>query len=406
MAGNPNPSAHDDNAFLWVAGGGVALLLAFWWLIHPFFADALLAERRLVAHIMLWIDAGALDPRLALQMRAGYAPSEWTLHNLNRYALLTAWAVNPLLLLGVGWFAWRRAGRNPAGRMRRRFTNVTLPTYLAPAFPWTLPALWAPPPCWRGKRPPGKPPACLVRRYPIDSGPWRMARRPLELARDHGMLHGLQLQRETTEAFYRTQMGSLWGGLERLPRHQQALLGVFVAQILGAGLDGAPADPRGEKDGRKIAKQLLSDLVYYHTRAWQPLQAGQDEPAVAWARAGVRDPRIQAMIGGHAYVHTVLMRLLFEARRFGVLNPALYLWLRVHDKPLWYSLHNVGRTTPFPESAATFQHWRAEMKVGRALLRPHIDGLYDAMKKAIDDVDFMASDLDAAGTKKSGRSRR
>ena len=49
-------------------------------------------------------------------------------------------------------------------------------------------------------------------------------------------------------------------------------------------------------------------------------------------RSGLDHAAIQEVIGQHGYTHTVLMRLLDEARRGGVLPPALFTWLKGVDE--------------------------------------------------------------------------
>lgn len=94
--------------------------------------------------------------------------------------------------------------------------------------------------------------------------------------------------------------------------------------------------------------------------------------------AAVRDA-----IGQHGYTHTVLMRLLDEARRGGVLPPALFAWLKGVDRPLWYALTSLGRRAPFVEGLGACAHYAAERRMGGALHSPAVAGAVEALAVAL-----------------------
>jgi len=363
MAQQQQGNPHQDDEPIWIAGAILVATVGLWWLLRPWVARWVLIGRGWIDTVILWIDPHAFGPRVALQMRAGYALSEWDLHNLDRYASHSMWVLNPILMLILAGWTWRRGRANPVMRMRRTFNRESLVRYMLPAFPWSLPVL--------GKD--------LVHTS-IHEGPWRMARRPFEIARDHRLFQGRSLSVSKTEAFWKTQMGATWLGLDVLPRSHQALLGAFCAQVL---------------ESRQTAKRLLESLVRL-----QSTGEGDDQEAIGWARRALNPPanlptddpavKLRKALGQHAYVHTLFFRALSEAQQFGVLNPAMYLWLRTTDRALWYTLHNVGRITPFPEAAATFQHFRAEKRAERdgGLMRPYTRGLTDALKYALEDLAY------------------
>lgn len=100
-------------------------------------------------------------------------------------------------------------------------------------------------------------------------------------------------------------------------------------------------------------------------------------------RSGLDHAAIQEVIGQHGYTHTVLMRLLDEARRGGVLPPALFTWLKGVDRPLWYALTSLGRRAPFVEALGACAHYAAERRMGSALSGPAVEGAVEALAAAL-----------------------
>ncbi|PCI00227.1 MAG: hypothetical protein COB76_03920 [Alphaproteobacteria bacterium] len=70
----------------------------------------------------------------------------------------------------------------------------------------------------------------------------------------------------------------------------------------------------------------------------------------------------------HAFVTTALIGALAFARsEGGVLAPAQFVWLRGHDRPLWYPLNNLGRQAFHAEAMGAMSHYRAEKQVQRPI---------------------------------------
>ena len=87
----------------------------------------------------------------------------------------------------------------------------------------------------------------------------------------------------------------------------------------------------------------------------------------------------------------------------GVLAPAQFVWLRAHDRALWYPLNNLGRQTLHMEAMGATAHYKAEKLAQRPIPRPKV---VDAVKSL---VEFMASNriralpqLDYSHSKKRG----
>ena len=99
-----------------------------------------------------------------------------------------------------------------------------------------------------------------------------------------------------------------------------------------------------------------------------------------------------AIVNRHAYAHTALMELLNTARlRAGVLAPGQFAWLKLVDRPLWYTLHSLGFETegigrylhpnPRVEAIGTRDHWAVERLAGEPVIEPSMDRAVDALRK-------------------------
>lgn len=86
----------------------------------------------------------------------------------------------------------------------------------------------------------------------------------------------------------------------------------------------------------------------------------------------------EQIMNNHGFVITGLMSLLQEVRRGGVVAGSDFLWVKAHNRTLFYALNSVGRKTTYTESAGPFSHWLLELHMGRALSQP---STYEAVKQ-------------------------
>lgn len=84
----------------------------------------------------------------------------------------------------------------------------------------------------------------------------------------------------------------------------------------------------------------------------------------------------------HAWTTTALLRALLTAREEGgVMAPAQFVWLRGHDRLLWYPLNNLGRQSHHMEALGAMAHFKAEKMAKRPIPRPKVK---DAVKAIVD----------------------
>jgi len=167
------------------------------------------------------------------------------------------------------------------------------------------------------------------------------------------------------EAF-RKQLHRRWKGPNELEPYKQILLATFCLKA---------------SRKRKEADDMLGRVA----KCWSAtggLQLGKDGRLLREARRVLKDKgmagKTLAECNRHAFETTALIRgLAFAREEGGVLAPAAFLWLRGHDRELWYPLNNVGRQSFHPEAMGAMAHYKAERMTKRPIPVPKIE---DAVK--------------------------
>lgn len=341
----------DSNAPLFVMGAALVLFI----IIKVVWGDAILAGwlavRGLWASAVMAVWPGDL-PGLqeALYWKDTYYIQEWDGKKIGFLGKQLRPFMWPLLALPLAYFGYRVWKKNPSVKLRRSMNMISLAESESRVWPWIKPVL--------GKK---------IIDQPIDKGEWAMALHPLEFARKYSLLNGRALDRERAEKLFASQLGPLWEGPEKLRSSTRALFACFCAQACGnnkeaiAGLKTLALTMTSGKPDYSFVKGLL-DKHY-------------------------NDPRVQAVVGKHAYVSTVISSMLLEARKFGVLPPNFFVWLRPLNRPLWYTLNGVGRSTPFSEAAGVHAHRLAEQVAGQAIELAYVETCVDALSRALEEVE-------------------
>ena len=173
------------------------------------------------------------------------------------------------------------------------------------------------------------------------------------------LVNGLP-EREAVRKALITQLGPRWAGPETLPPYLRALFAAFA-------LKGS--QQRNESD------DLLSEIAL----CWSE-KSGFHLP-IALAKkidAILANPDVvtkaEAVAAQFAYRTTALLGVLRWGRGMGgVLAPATFLWLRAHDREIWYPLNNLGRRSYHAEAAGAMAHFMAEQAAKKPLPIPRID---------------------------------
>lgn len=243
--------------------------------------------------------------------------------------------------------------RGPQSRYRRRMTLEILMGEQSKNFPTITPFLKFNPLKLK-VRIPGDP-------VPADLPLFAEALTPEEWVAYHEIpMTGKKLEfGKAFQALYK-QLGERWKGPLKLPIHAQ---GIYAACAL--------------KHIRK--RDECDDLLNQLAMAWTPEKGFRPSPKL---RSRIRSVIKDKNIGGkllpytnrHAYEATALLRALQRAREEGgILAPAQFVWLRGHDRALWYPLNNLGRKAYHAEATGAMTHFTHELVAGQRIPMPRFD---------------------------------
>ena len=286
-----------------------------------------------------------------------------------------------LVLFGVAAIFMGRVGS-----LVRRFNMESLLRNNAESFPCLRPVVG------RGKY--------LLSPESHDSGPWKIARTPVQFALENGLLldeqekaftpeqalkNGLpstelpawgnaRLDEKKALAVLTEQLGKPFEGCEGLSPCRRALAVAFLAYANG---------------DKKNCISIL-DMV---SCSYNEIDGNADCPVLtdsafekrlkkAWARH--KDVLSEKNMASHAaYELPWFMALLYRARQKGVLAGSQFLWLRPMDRPLWYALNQCGGRAAWAEGFAAWAHYMAEEQEGKALTEPHVAPAVASLREAL-----------------------
>ena len=165
------------------------------------------------------------------------------------------------------------------------------------------------------------------------------------------------------------QLGGRWQGPQKLPIHARGLYAAFALKSVRK---------------RKESDKLLEEMAMCWTSKGGFAPSMQLKSKI---NKIIRDPKIcgdlNKVCKRHAYQTTALCRALQRAREEGgVLAPASFVWLRAHDRNLWYPLNNLGRKSYHPEAAGALAHLTNELIAAQKIPSPR----FEAVIKVLEEV--------------------
>lgn len=358
------------------------VLAALMWLIWQFQEEQIQSAIRWLRHGQMWLASFFIDDDKALlwgakettfgavmQAAETIPPGKITGEFLNK---LSIHALNPykwFIVAAMGLMALYLYYKGPEAENRTKFSTDTLIKRQSSNFPYITPFIEFNP----SKMPP-RPPGAPI---PADMPLFAEALSPEEwLAINVIPVPDGKPEETATAKAFAQQLGPRWKGPMDLAPYKQIFL---AACCLKAVRKRAEAD---EMLGRLA-------ICWSHDKG---LQLNRDSKLLPEARKILKDKKISSGTLGycnqHAWQTTALIRALFYARsEGGVLSPAQFLWLRGHDRGLWYPLNNLGRKSFHTEALGAMCHYRAEKMAQRPIPRPKVD---DAVKSI---MEYMASDM-------------
>lgn len=201
-----------------------------------------------------------------------------------------------------------------------------------------------------------------------------------------------QLDEKALKTAFQKQLIGRWKGPMALEPYQQILLAAFCLKA---------ARKRKESDA------MLGRLALCWS-AKKGLNLRRDKKLLREAKAVLKNKDLAGgtlrMTNRHAFVTTALIRALTYAREEGgVLAPAQFVWLRGHDRRLWYPLNNAGRQSFHMEALGAMSHYRAEKITQRPIPVPKMEHAIETMQNYMQSARARPiPSLDYSGSNKRG----
>lgn len=272
------------------------------------------------------------------------------------------WIITAILAVLAFWAMFK----GPHTQFRKKHNLDTLIGFQSGNFPYISPFVKFNP-SNMPPRPPGSP-------VPADMPLFAEALGPEEWLAYYGIpVPDGKVDKNVAKSAFAKQLGEPWRGWAHLPDYKQVLLAAFCLKA--------------------VRKRAEADLMLGQiSQAWTH-NGGLKMPRglVKRARSVLRNRdlagKTMAVCNQHAYTNTALLRALTIAREEGgVLAPSQFLWLRGHDRTLWYPLNNLGRQTYHMEALGAISHFRHEKLTQRPILRPRVEDAANSI------ADYMASE--------------
>jgi hypothetical protein len=190
---------------------------------------------------------------------------------------------------------------------------------------------------------------------------------------------GWTLREARAEEVLAAQLGPPWAAGAALPSHVRALAGLFALRVVSFTTEDDGEADRLKNRAFARLRALARSAADHRAGGYLPTAAAY-ERTIQDTAPFLNAAPIRALVARHAYSHTVLLRLLAEARLGGVLPPALFNWLKGVDRPLWYTLSALGRRVPFVEALGAVAHYQAELEAGVALYPPAVEAAVEGLR--------------------------
>ena len=233
-----------------------------------------------------------------------------------------------------------------------------------------------------------------------DSGPWRIARTPVQFCLENGLLvdkenkpvsagkalkngmsdenleayGAMEFSKENATKVLPEQLGNKFDCLLLLSECRFILAAAFMAYAEGdkkSCMDILDAVSCSYSEENGICSVNLLEQEDFLEKA---------ESLIMKHRTVLKAP---LLLRHAAFELPWFMALLTRARQKGVLACSQFLWLRPLDRPLWYALNQCGGNTAWAEGLAAWAHYAAEEKAGTSLNKPHIAKAVHSLREAL-----------------------
>lgn len=365
MAGNSEKNTTSENAKGWFILGFVFLGLA--WLIWHYFEYDIKSAIRWIHYGEMWLISHFLSEDYTVPLGRGVASFEqWfqvvpelkktqldggTMSNIAIIALYPwRWIFIAIMVVMGLWAMF--AG--PGTEYRQVMGIDMLIKFQAKNFPVIAPFVKfnpsnIPP------RPPGSPVPAELPLFAEALGPEEW------LAFNNIPLPDGKVDQVAAFRAFARQLGPRWRGPKYLEDYKQVLMAAFCLKA---------ARKRDQSD------QMLGRIAQCWTHD-KGLQLSKDRKLLREARSILKNKKLSDVAlrkaNQHGFETTAMLRALATAREEGgVLAPAQFVWLRAHNRDLWYALNNLGRQSFHMEALGSMAHYKVEKLIQRPIPRPKV----------------------------------
>lgn len=295
------------------------------------------------------------DMRYIIDVIENKPIKSWTISQVMTTGKFTGLMINIPFAAIIGYLTYKVWSKNPSKRFKRILDMDSLKASEQKLWPYIAPVV-----------------GIELIKESFETGPYAMAMRPYDYAVKHKLLQDekniASMDKVKAEKLFISQLDKLWAGFNRLKKHEQALFLIMAAHGCG---------------DKKGAMHAIGEIA---KSAAQNPKKMPDFSSVKPLLKYVEDSKVQAVIGRHAYVYTVLAQMMEFARTTGVFPPSYMIWLRPRDRVLWYVLNCVGRQVAFVEVAGIFGHWKAEQIAKHKLEGAYVLKAVDGLERALSEV--------------------
>ncbi len=294
---------------------------------------------------------------------AEYDAEDLEYSHLSRFSAMAMYPLKMPILALIGGGALWSMFLGPGTQYRRKLDISRLIEAQSTVFPIISPFIKFNP-SMQPPRPPGAP-------VPADLPLFAEALGPEEwLAYNNIQVPDGHIDEDSASEAFIKQLGKPWRGAKNLDPYKQILLAAFCLKVARK---------------RERSDEFLGRLA----RCWSQksgLMLGKDKKLFRDAKKVLADKKLAgstlSQANRHAFETTALLRALqFSREEGGVLAPAAFVWLRAHDRNLWYPLNNMGRQSYHMEALGAMSHFKAEKLTQRPIPVPKVDHAIETIQE-------------------------
>jgi intracellular multiplication protein IcmP len=365
MAGDEKNNLH-DGALGWVILGGVAfcVFLLFW----QYNKNEVKNMYRWIKYGEMWVVAQVVDDDYMVEWDGeeyNFKEMFELVPSIEKEALtgqsisfISTLAMAPykiILMILIGIMGFKIYLTGPGTQFRRKLGMDGLIKTQSKTFPYIYPFTKFNP-SNQPPRPPGSP-------VPADLPLFAEALGPEEwLAYNQIPDIDGKIDEKATYRAMASQLGPRWQGVKKLKPYKRVLLAAFCLKA---------ARKRVESDSMLGRIAVCWDFE-------NGLNLKKDPALIKDANKVLSNRDLSgstlAKINQHAFETPALMRALATAREEGgVLAPSQFVWLRAHNRKLWYPMNNLGRQSHHMEAIGAIAHFKAERMTQRPIPKPKVE---------------------------------